>query len=520
MPSLCIYTENGLRCRNKAGYAMRGEKKTHCCLHKTEGMISSVGRMSPEEALLKRRTTRLSQKTVNDYQQQLIDAGSTIVLVGIISAYLTDNAGTNAKMEAYDTKCVHRHGTFCDTNLHGLFHRTMCPRCANEEKGRKAVARALQYSSCADNEHMRKVWVPSNTPITEVPLHSNSLIDYICITCGHYVKNIQVNNLYTAFEKENFGCRFCNNPSKFLCDDLDCAVCRPNRMSSLERVVKCLVRIIDYDGTLDTLRKCAKIKIELKCDTCNHLFQAACSDLSRTDGGDTWCPYCSSPPKRMCGCTTCIENSLASFPHVVENWSDRNTKRPHEIFIGATEKVWLVCTNPECNEHYEVIPYLINRCGGNNCTVCYNKTVQLIVRFLTDVGYTYKLEFSFEKRTRTTKRYDIVVLREGRILLFIEVDGPHHFEATSYRGMNSTTDYDNVFESDVEKMRVVLDKGYSMLRIIQEDVWYGRVDYKSLIVATIKHAQHTPSIFFQESNKYHAHKMRVPTLTLSQPPPP
>ena len=502
MPSLCVYVEaDGKRCCEKAYYGIRGEKKTHCTKHKSVNMTSSQhGHLSKEEGILQRRLTRLSNTTINDYQQQLIDMRSTIVLVGIISPFLTENAGINSKIEAFDTKCVHVHGTFCDTTLYNFLEGSSCPECSYTKRGNATHARSLLKSCCADDENMCKVWVSSNPPLTDVPLQSNVSINYNCMTCGHHVTDMVVGNLYKAFKKGNFGCRFCNKPSKFLCEDLECAVCRPNRMSSIERVVKCLVRIIGYTGTLQTLRTGSDVNLENKCDVCNHLFVATCSELSQ----GTWCPYCAS--KRLCGCEPCRMKTLGSLSHVVENWSDRNTRQPHEVFLGATEKVWLVCP-ATCKQHYQIIPYLINREGRNNCPYCLNKTVAMVSSFLRDKGYDVILEFTFEKRKRTSKPYDIVVKDDtGRILLFIEVDGPHHFGSVSYNGSSSKTNYDQTFQSDIEKMKVVLEKGYIMLRLIQEDVWYGDVEYMSFIIDAIERSQNeAPCIRFQKSDKYDAH---------------
>ena len=71
------------------------------------------------------------------------------------------------------------------------------------------------------------------------------------------------------------------------------------------------------------------------------------------------------------------------------------------------------------------------------------------------------------------KRYDFII---PELQIIIELDGPQHFIQIS----NWETP-DTQFTNDLEKTMIALDNGYSVIRIIQEDVlndtydWYNEL---------------------------------------------
>jgi hypothetical protein len=71
------------------------------------------------------------------------------------------------------------------------------------------------------------------------------------------------------------------------------------------------------------------------CD-CGHDFNTVIASITTKN---TWCPYCSNPPKLMCehDCDICFNKSFESFDKH-QFWSDKNVKQPRQIFKSSGEK--------------------------------------------------------------------------------------------------------------------------------------------------------------------------------------
>ena len=86
------------------------------------------------------------------------------------------------------------------------------------------------------------------------------------------------------------------------------------------------------------------------CGECKHSFDTS---LASVTSMNTWCPFCAN--KRLCGldCTTCFEKSFASSPRA-KFWSDRNIKKPREVFKNCNKKFWFVCG--DCEHSFDTGP--------------------------------------------------------------------------------------------------------------------------------------------------------------------
>ena len=74
------------------------------------------------------------------------------------------------------------------------------------------------------------------------------------------------------------------------------------------------------------------------------------------------------------------------------------------------------------------------------------------------------------------------------VVLAIELDGIQHFTD----GRLGTTGIKNAttMENDLDKEVGVVERGVPMLRVFQDDMWNNRIDWKRLLVSTIKTALH------------------------------
>jgi len=79
------------------------------------------------------------------------------------------------------------------------------------------------------------------------------------------------------------------------------------------------------------------------------------------------------------------------------------------------------------------------------------------------------------------------VLYDRKII--IELDGPQHFvQVRNWR------DPKFQFETDQYKQQCANEHGYSIIRLLQEDVWYDRYDWYSELISAIRELEHNGSI--------------------------
>ena len=86
--------------------------------------------------------------------------------------------------------------------------------------------------------------------------------------------------------------------------------------------------------------KSSGTKFWFNCEDCEHSFDTQLGSIIR----GSWCPFCANPSKRLCeeDCTQCFEKSFASHPKA-KFWSDRNEKKPRDVFKSCNKKFWFEC---------------------------------------------------------------------------------------------------------------------------------------------------------------------------------
>ncbi len=86
------------------------------------------------------------------------------------------------------------------------------------------------------------------------------------------------------------------------------------------------------------------------------------------------------------------------------------------------------------------------------------------------------------------------------INLIIELDGRQHFKEIRNWG-------DPVVrtQTDIYKMKCAINNGYSVIRILQEDVYYDRHNWKNVLTNHIKQYDKPCVIFLSDSDVYNKH---------------
>ena len=191
------------------------------------------------------------------------------------------------------------------SKLANIYIGKWCPYCANPPK---KLCDNLDCNTCLNKSfasHRKALfWDHKKNKCSPRQCFKNSNTKYYfsCDICDHEFENTlaNINNL-------NQWCPYCAKQK--LCDNNTCIPCYNNSFISHEKVQ---YWNIEKNNTVQP-RQCFKAstccKYWFTCKTCLHSFQSTLYNVSK----GYWCPYCSSPPQKLCDnldCSTCFKNHL------------------------------------------------------------------------------------------------------------------------------------------------------------------------------------------------------------------
>ena len=284
-------------------------------------------------------------------------------------------------------------------------------------------------------------------------------------------------------------CSYCAIPARNLCNKEDCIQCFKKSFASHEKAEYWS----DKNHTKPRqISKSSGNKYWFKCNNCLHEFKSILSNINK--GG--WCGYCCVPTKLLCDnntCVHCFNNSFAS--HKKSKFlSDKNNVDPRSIFKGSKSQKYLF----ECNICKKEFQSIINNSG---CPYCVNKTEQKLYDNLQPIYNNLEQQYKAEwcKSDTTNKCYPFdFVLADQKII--IELDGLQHFEQVS-----NWDSPEKVQERDKYKMKQANDNGYSVIRILQEDVYYDTYKWLEELKENIEKLiseNKVQNIFICKDNEY------------------
>lgn len=412
-----------------------------------------------------------------------------------------------------------------------------CPYCSNQKLCEKNNCNICYEKSFAS--HNKSVYLSIENNITPRQIFKGSNKRYIfnCNVCNH--KFIGVINAITT--KDNW-CYYCSNHQ--LCDDNNCKYCYEKSFASHEKaqfwslknkdllryifkgsskkyIFDCLCKhefISDLDSInnkntwcpycyytpkelcdMETCKQCyeksfasskksrfwsdknnilarkvlmnSNNKYIFNCE-CGHEFEISLNKINC----NSWCPYCSNPSKKLCNkkdCVQCFNKSFASHEKS-KYWSDKNIINIREIFKGSGKKFLF-----NCEKKHEFTMSIDKVSSGYWCPYCVNKTEQKLYDKLSTLYPTLQQQFKVDWcKNKTYPPFDFVI-SENKII--IELDGRQHFEQ-----VRNWDDPKKTQENDKYKMKCANDNNYSVIRILQEDVFYDSYDWLSELNNNIK----------------------------------
>ena len=231
------------------------------------------------------------------------------------------------------------------------------------------------------------------------------------------------------------------------------------------------------------------------CDKCCHVVKICLNDINHI-GSSLPCGYCDS--KKFCetnDCDRCHQKSVASH-QMAQYWLDRNELRPHQVSLNSNIKFWFKCH--KCTHEFKAAPNMIS-CNNTWCPICRNKTELKLYNWL-------KLEFGdiFDKnksvewcRSKETGCYLPFDFLFHCFKLIIELDGSGHFKQ-----IMNWENPEKRQNTDIYKMNCALEIKYSVIRILQEDVYHDRNNWQDKLKPLIK-TYDTPTIMYIKNGNHY-----------------
>lgn len=359
-----------------------------------------------------------------------------------------------------------------------------CPYCCVPQKklcGNKDCKDCFEKSFASHDKV--KFWSSKNEESPEFVLKKgDKKIWFNCDECNHdFEKQIK------TVTNRNGWCPYCVNQK--LCDNEQCKECFEKSFASHEKA-----KFWSSKNSISPRQifKGSGEKCWFNCDKCCHWFIKNIHAITGEKNG--WCPYCVN--KKMCDndkCKECFNKSFASHEKV-KCWSLKNNISPRHLFQGDSGRYWFNCD--KCTHDFESVLYNVK--SGYWCPFCVNKTETKLYKILKEKYPTIIHQFKVEWCKNITYLPFDFCIPEYKII--IELDGPQHF----IQIMEWNTPEEQL-NRDKFKEQCANDNNYSIIRIIQNDVFNDTYDWLKDLCETIeevKNGDEITNVYLCKNNEY------------------
>jgi very-short-patch-repair endonuclease len=315
----------------------------------------------------------------------------------------------------------------------------------------------------------------------EVALNSHKKFWFDC-ECGHQFESSLLN-----INQGNNWCGFCSNPPKKLCEDDNCKSCFVNSFASHE---KSIYWSNENEVTPRQVFKNAdRKKFKFNCE-CGHKLEM---NLKQISSQGHWCSYCSH--QKLCEikeCQMCLNNSFASVERS-KYLNDKNIN-PRTLFKSTNKKFDFDCD--VCNKIFAC--QLSDITKGVGCSFCVNKTELILFDKLKEKYNTLKTQYKVDWcKNKKHLPFDFVI-EERKIIM--ELDGKQHFEQ-----IGNWQSPEETRLNDIYKMKCATKNGFSVIRILQKDVYYNKYDWLNELTNNIEKITNeniVQNIYMCKNNEY------------------
>ncbi len=346
-------------------------------------------------------------------------------------------------------------------------------------------------------------------------------------------------------------CPYCAVPTKRLCENVECVSCFEKSFASHIFAVN-WNKEKNGDITPRNICKGTSKEYYFDCKECEHTYEMPVSCITTNNVG---CPYCNG--NRLCNdneCNWCHERSFASHEKA-KYWNNENNGdiKPRDIVKGTQTKYWFNCDSSHNHPSFEISPSKMSRgdwchlCGnlkkaeyrrktteqfveeakqkhgdkydyskvdynnthenvvivckshgefqqtpsshlrGAGCPMCVNKTEGKLYETMKQIYPMLTRQFKQDWCKRTLHLPFDFCIPEYKII--IELDGAQHF-----RQIRDWSSPEEQFENDKYKEECANQNGYSVIRLLQEDVFYDTYDWVKELCEAIEEVKSSEGI--------------------------
>ncbi len=354
-----------------------------------------------------------------------------------------------------------------------------CPYCANKKLCNDDCEICFNKSFASSNK--ADYWSSKNKKKSR-EIFKSSGIKYLfnCDKCFH-----EFDSVLDSITRGTW-CPYCSNQK--LCDNDTCNMCLNNSFASSNKAKYWSKK---NKKNSREVSKSSNDKYFFNCNKCSHEFNSALNNISN---GRNWCPYCAN--HKLCDndiCEMSLNNSFASS-NKAKYWSSKNKEKPREVFKSSHRKYLFNCD--KCFHEFDSALNNITN-GGNWCPNCVNKTEKMLLDFFKE--HFNNLEIEKEKKFDWCKNerclpFDFYI---EELSIIIELDGEQHFSKISNWKPPEERQIIDKF-----KMDNALSNGIAVIRILQEDVYYDRNDWKNKIIFALNQKYSEPECVFIFNDKF------------------
>ena len=360
-----------------------------------------------------------------------------------------------------------------------------CNFCSNDN-----LCENINCKTCFDKSfasHEKSIFWSDKNQLKprQVFKYSQKKYWFNCDKCKHSFSSILSNISKTDGPR---WCPYCSVPCKLLCDEISCVHCFNNSFASNEKSKYWSDKNIENPRQVF---KCSNQKYWFNCDKCTHTFDMSIAGISNSGN---WCRYCANQDFCLENCDECYNKSMASHEKS-KYWSKKNKFSPREITKGSRQKIIFNCYN--CNLDFETRPYSIVFLKSW-CPHCINKTELKLHKQLLSIYQNVISQFKQEWCKKSVLLPFDFCIPEYKII--IELDGPQHF----IQIMNWDSP-DKQQENDKFKEECANNNGYSVIRLLQEDVMNDTYDWvKELCdaIEEVKSSEGITNVYLCKNGEY------------------
>jgi very-short-patch-repair endonuclease len=379
--------------------------------------------------------------------------------------------------ETFDCGCLHEYPARID---HRIGSKSGCSICSHR------ILCCNQQSILITHPEIAKQWHPTkNGKLTPDNFREKSSSDEIWWICDKKCAYGCLHEWQTtiANRTSGCGCPYCCIPRKQLCEHDSIKYTHPKIAEQWHPTKNGELKPEQFSfGSHEenTWWLCDKT-----CDYgCNHEYQSTISNRCNGHG----CPFCENQQ-------SCIHTSIVyTNPKLVKQWhpTKNGCLLPENFTYGSGQRIWWVC-----DKKHEWESTIDNR-RNRGCPYCRNKTEQKLYDALIPQYPKLEREFRVEWCMNINQLPYDFVLKEDKII--IELDGPQHFEQVS-----NWKSPEETHMNDIHKMKCAKANGYSVIRLLQTDVFYDTYDWLTELRANIekiKAEQRLQRVYMCKDNEY------------------